>query len=69
MKRLDQKMTIKELLDGYPAAMDVFIRRRMFCVGCPARAYHSLEEAARIYGYEPEALVHILRDVIGPDIS
>ncbi len=56
MKEVDPAMTIGELLELYPEAAGVFIKRRMLCVGCPTEAYHTLEDASRLYGCSLDAL-------------
>jgi hybrid cluster-associated redox disulfide protein len=56
MMQLDPKMTIGELLERYPHAVDAFIKRKMLCVGCPAEAYHTLEDSAHFYGCSVDAL-------------
>jgi hybrid cluster-associated redox disulfide protein len=50
MIKIDSEITIQELLKLHPRAITVFIKHRMLCVGCPARAFHTLEEVARIHG-------------------
>ncbi len=45
-------MTVHELLQDHPSAMDVFIERKMLCIGCPARAFHTLDDVVRIYGLD-----------------
>jgi hybrid cluster-associated redox disulfide protein len=50
MIKIDSKMTIQELLVRHPHATAAFIKSRMLCVGCPAQAFHSLEDVARIHG-------------------
>ena len=50
------KMTINDLLKLNPRATKVFIRRMMLCVGCPAAGFHTLEDAAKLYGYELDDL-------------
>ena len=54
--KLDTKMTINDLLKQHPQATAVFIRRRMLCVGCPAAEFHTLEDAAKLYGYQLDDL-------------
>jgi hybrid cluster-associated redox disulfide protein len=51
---LDTKMTIDNLLLRHPQAAAVFIRRMMFCVGCPAAKFHTLIDASKLYGYKLE---------------
>jgi hybrid cluster-associated redox disulfide protein len=55
--KMDTKMTINDLLEKHPGATNVFIRRMMLCVGCPAAGFHTLEDAAGLYGFELEELV------------
>jgi hybrid cluster-associated redox disulfide protein len=62
--RLEQHMTIRELLEGYPSSIKVFIKLKMFCVGCPAQTYHTLEDVARIYNYDIYALLENIRNTV-----
>ena len=64
MIKIDPEMTIHELLKQNPRAIDVFIARRMLCVGCLAQAFHTLEDVARIHGRTINDLCAALRDAI-----
>jgi hybrid cluster-associated redox disulfide protein len=64
MIKIDSKMTIQELLAHHPCATAVFIKRRMLCVGCPAQAFHALEDVARIHGSTIDDLCAAIREVI-----
>lgn len=64
MMTLDLHMTIRELLEHHPTAIKVFIERKMLCVGCPTEAYHTLEDAARIYGFTLCAFMESLREAV-----
>jgi hybrid cluster-associated redox disulfide protein len=44
--------------------MDVFIKRRMLCVGCPTEAFHTLEDVARIHGISLEQLMEEFRETV-----
>jgi hybrid cluster-associated redox disulfide protein len=48
--KLDVKMTVGELLKVHPAAVAVFITRKLLCLGCPAETFHTLEDVARLNG-------------------
>jgi len=61
---LDSKMTVSELMRVHPSAMDVFIKRKMLCVGCPTESFHTLEDVAHLYGVALEQLLRELRGVI-----
>jgi hybrid cluster-associated redox disulfide protein len=64
MIKIDSKMTIQELLKLHPLATAVFIKHRSLCVGCPAQAFHTLEEAARNHGMTIDDLCAAIRDAI-----
>ncbi|HRT70413.1 MAG TPA: DUF1858 domain-containing protein [Syntrophales bacterium] len=55
--KLDANMTVHELLRDHPSAMGVFFERKMLCVGCPAQAFHTLDDVARIYGMDGESFM------------
>ena len=61
---LDSKMTVSELMRVYPSAMDVFIKRKMLCVGCPTESFHTLEDVAYINGIALDQLLEELRESI-----
>ena len=61
---LDSKMTVSDLMRVHPSAMDVFIKRKMLCVGCPTESFHTLEDVAHLYGVALEQLLRELRGVI-----
>ena len=62
--KVDAKMTIGELLERYPRAASAFIERRMICVGCPTEDYHTLEDAAGIYGCTVDDLIADIQKAI-----
>lgn len=64
MIKIDSKMTIQEILEHYPRATAAFIKRRMLCVGCPAQAFHALEDVAGIHGCTVDDLCADIRDAI-----
>ncbi|MEA2061998.1 MAG: DUF1858 domain-containing protein [Thermodesulfobacteriota bacterium] len=55
--KIHSKITISRLLDDYPSTISVFIKRKMPCIGCPAEAFHTIEDAARFNGIPLEALL------------
>ena len=61
---ISPKITVKLLLERYPRAIRFFIDMGMFCVGCPTEGYHSLEDVAREYGYDPDQLIRHIRNVV-----
>jgi hybrid cluster-associated redox disulfide protein len=61
---IDSKMTVSDLLKIHPSVMNVFIKRKMLCVGCPAESFHTLEDVARIYGIALETFLRELQVAI-----
>ncbi len=57
-------MTINDLLRQYPRATSVFIKRMMLCIGCPAAEFHTLEDAAMLYGFPLGDLSHEIETAI-----
>jgi len=57
-------ITVYELLQDHPSAMDVFIERKMFCIGCPAQAFHTLNDVVRIYGLDGERFMASLDKIV-----
>ena len=64
MIKIDSKTTIQELLEHYPRATAAFIKRRMLCVGCPAQAFHAIEDVARIHGGTIDDLCAAIREAV-----
>lgn len=57
---IDTKMLVADIMQRWPATVDVFIAQQMACPGCPMAPFMSLEEAARSYGMDPRALIAAL---------
>ncbi len=57
-------LSVEDVMQAWPATIRVFLRRRMACIGCEIAPFHSIAEAARVYGMAPDALLSELRDII-----
>jgi hybrid cluster-associated redox disulfide protein len=53
---IHRDLTVQELLDSWPSTREVFIRRRMACVGCDLAPFMTIGEAAASYGIAPDDL-------------
>lgn len=53
---------IGEILDADQTTAPYFLAMGMHCLGCPASAGESLEEACQVHGVPVEELVHTLKD-------
>ncbi len=67
---LSSDTTVKELLDRYPQLLQPFMNLGLLCVGCPTEAFHTVEDVAGEYGYDPEELIQYFQGIIdAPDAS
>ncbi len=57
---LSANVTVKELLDGYPELIEVFVDLNLKCVGCPTERFHTLREVAEIYELDLAYFIHQL---------
>lgn len=53
---------IGEILDADRTTAPYFFEMGMHCLGCPASAGESLEEACAVHGVPVEELIHKLND-------
>lgn len=58
------EMTVHELFTYYPSAIDVFVEKKMLCVGCPVQAFHTLGDVVRLYGYDLKSFMASLEKII-----
>ena len=47
--RIESTMSAEILMKTWPATIEVFVRHRMACVGCPASAFHSIADCCKEY--------------------
>jgi hybrid cluster-associated redox disulfide protein len=53
-KPLDKSDTVDGVMRRWPATIRVFIEHRMLCIGCPIGTLHTIEEACRAHGVDPD---------------
>ncbi|MBL8577256.1 MAG: DUF1858 domain-containing protein [Mesorhizobium sp.] len=49
-------ITMDEIMRRWPATIGVVIRHRLLCAGCPAAAFHTIDDAIREHGIDGTAL-------------
>lgn len=62
-------LTVKQILDRYPQTLRIFMDMGVLCVGCPAEAFHSLADVARVYKLNLKQLRKRILSVIGKHAS
>jgi hybrid cluster-associated redox disulfide protein len=64
--RIESTMSAEDLMKKWPATIEVFVRHRMACVGCPASAFHSIAECCKEYRLSlPNFMIEIEYAVAG----
>jgi len=64
--KVEAATLVDDLMREHPETIGVFLRQRLHCVGCPIGQFHTVEEAAREHGLEPEVLLATLRLIAFP---
>ena len=54
---ITKEMLIREILEAKPEAAEVLMNAGMHCLGCPAAAGESLEEACLVHGIDVEEVL------------
>lgn len=57
MTTITKDMTISQLLSLDPGCAEVLMKSGMHCIGCPASAGESLEQAAAVHGIDADKLI------------
>lgn len=65
----DPDLTLRELFDRWPAAMDVFMRHRMLCVGCVISSFHTLVDACAEYRLDEDEFRAEIRKAIAEGVD
>lgn len=60
MTTITKDMTISQLLMLDPGCAEVLMEAGMHCIGCPASAGESIEQAASVHGIDADKLVEDL---------
>ena len=54
---ITKEMTIGEVIQKHPEAIEKLFRFGMGCVGCPSSQMETIEDAAKVHGVELEKLM------------
>ncbi|MCG7393222.1 DUF1858 domain-containing protein [Microvirga sp. ACRRW] len=52
---------VDDVMRRWPATIRVFLNRQMHCVGCPIACFHTIEDACREHGVDPDAFLAEIR--------
>jgi hybrid cluster-associated redox disulfide protein len=59
---MSEDISVETFLRTYPKAAEVFIAHTMACVGCLLGSFHTLAQAADIYGLDIDQFMNELRN-------
>lgn len=62
---ITKDMSILEVVQKYPDAVDVFVNAGMGCLGCAAAHFENIEQGAMAHGIDVDQLVKDLNTVVG----
>jgi len=57
-------MLVSDVMDEWPQTIQVFVRLRMACPGCPIARFHTLAEVAAEYQMDPATLLKELQECL-----
>ena len=64
MTKINEKMTIREVVEKYPETAEVFFSHGMHCLGCAAANFENIAQGAEAHGIDAKKLVEDLNKAI-----
>ena len=61
---ITKDMPIAEVIQRYPATIEVFLRHGLMCFGCAIARFESVERGALAHGIEVESFLQDLNGVV-----
>ncbi len=65
MAKVTKEMSIIEIVQQYPEALEVFQKYGLGCIGCAAARFENLEAGAKVHGIDPDVMVADINAIIG----
>lgn len=65
MAKVTKDMTIQKILERDINTAPILMEMGMHCIGCPASAGESLEEAAMVHGIDADVLLGRINEFLG----
>jgi len=62
--KINEKMSIEEIVKKYPKTVDVFSKHGLHCIGCQLAQYEDLQAGAKAHGLDVEKLLDDLNKAI-----
>ena len=55
--KVTKDMSILDIVQNYPASLEVFAKYGLGCIGCAAARFENLEAGAKVHGLDPDEMV------------
>lgn len=62
-----REMTVSDLLKSWPQTIPVFNHHQMACPGCAVAPFYTVDDAAAVYGVDPEPFAAELLAALTPE--
>ena len=64
-EKVTKDMSIIDIVQKYPASLEIFAKYGMGCIGCAAAKFENLEAGAKVHGFDPDEMVAEINALIG----
>ena len=65
MEKVTKDMGILDIVQAHPESVAIFQKYGMGCLGCAAARFENLEAGARVHGFDADAMVAEINELIG----
>jgi len=55
--KVTKDMSILDIVQNYPASLEIFAKYGLGCIGCAAARFENLEAGAKVHGFDPDEMV------------
>ena len=62
--KVTKEINIMDIVQAYPQSIEIFQKYGLGCIGCAAARFENLEAGARVHGFDPEAMVADINELI-----
>ena len=65
MEKVTKDMGILDIVQAHPESVAIFQKYGMGCLGCAAARFENLEAGAKVHGFDVDAMVDEINELIG----
>ena len=63
MTKITEKTTLGEIVEKYPKAVEVMLKKGMHCIGCHVAFFETIEDGARAHGMSDKDIEKMLKEM------